>query len=369
MVANSHSAEQISVHQAQLALLKERLSKEGELSFLEFMQQALFHPRYGYYSAKDRQFGEQGDFTTAPEMTPLFGYSLANYIERVFRRLESPVLLEFGAGSGKLMVSLLKALEEKGALPETYYVLEVSRALRARQKATLLAELPHLEHKVVFLEALPETPITGVVVANEVLDAMPCGRFSLTEEGLYEVGLKLDKDGALSESLMAPSAELKGFIESLENLPKPYNSEYHPLVGPWIKSLSEVLLKGEVLLFDYGFLKEEYYHPARHMGTLMCHHRHKSHTNPYLHIGEQDITSHVNFCEVGESAQAAFFQVLDLQTQAEFLLDNGLLSYLEAHSPESIEYYQHSQAIKKLTHPEEMGELFKVMILGKENDE
>ncbi len=369
MVADSQTREQVSVHQAQKTLLKERLQKEGRLSFLQFMQQALYHPRLGYYSAQDRQFGIEGDFITAPEMTPLFGYTLANYIAKVFQTLDHPVLFEFGAGSGKLMISLLKALEEKGALPETYYVLEVSGALKSRQQDALGRELPHLKDKVVFLDTLPSEPINGVIVANEILDAMPCGRFSLTEDGLFDVGLILDEHGEMSETLMAPCEDLQALMPVLSEQQPPYNSEYHPLVEPWIKSLSTLLNQGEVLLFDYGFLQDEYYHPARHMGTLMCHHRHKSHPNPYQNIGEQDITSHVNFCRVGESAEEAGFTVLDFLTQADFLLDNGLLNHLNGMSPQSTEYYRHSQAIKKLTHPEEMGELFKVMILGKSNNE
>lgn len=345
------------------------LEQQQEISFVELMQQALYTPGQGYYSGNLPKIGKEGDFITAPELTPLFGQTMANQCQQILSSLSSPILFEFGAGSGALCVSLLSRLEELNCLPESYFILEVSASLRHRQQQRIEQFIPHLAHKVQWLDRWPETPFNGIVLANEVLDAMPVHRFMFGEEGILESFIRFNAEQQLSEYFKPCSNErLLHYIK--ERLPQqntPYLSEVNLFIDDWIQQIHDMLHQGTVFLIDYGFPRHEYYHPDRQQGTLMCHYQHQAHTNPLIHLGEQDITAHVDFTHVAEAAQHAGFHVAGYTNQASFLLANGLLGLVNEQDSER-ECFAAKQAIKQLTHPSEMGELFKVIALCKNID-
>lgn len=351
-----------------LMLLQEQL-QEGGMPFVEFMQIALYHPSFGYYTSGLQKLGKQGDFVTAPELTPLFGQTLANQCQEILSTLHEPVLLEFGAGSGQLCIDLLKRLEYLQCLPTTYYILEVSGNLRQRQLANIQQAIPHLFNRVRWLTHWPETPITGVIIANEVLDAMPVHRFLKTDKQLYESIISLNTQQTIIESFEpCIDPRLIDYCDSqLPVLNTPYYSEVNLFMEPWITQCSKILKQGAIFLIDYGFPRHEYYHPDRRQGTLMCHHQHIAHSNPLVHIGEQDITAHVDFTHVAESGYNAGLHVAGYTNQAAFLLSNGLLNLLDD-IDEKTGLINAQQAIKCLTHPSEMGELFKVIALTKNLD-
>ncbi|WP_419419674.1 class I SAM-dependent methyltransferase [Legionella sp. D16C41] len=345
------------------------LQQHQEIPFVEFMQLALYHPKAGYYSAGLPKFGKEGDFITAPELTPLFGQTLANQCQQLISLLTNPIIFEFGAGSGRLCVDLLTRLEHLNCLPDTYYILEVSGSLQARQKQLINEEISHLAHLVTWINQWPTEPFNGIVIANEVLDAMPVHRFIQTAKALLESYITLNQQNELTE-IFKPTNDLRlrNYLNhALPELPLPYQSEANLFIESWLSQVSSILKQGAIILIDYGYPRHEYYHPDRNQGTLMCHYRHQAHTNFLVHVGEQDITAHVDFTQVAEAASAANLQVAGYTNQAAFLLANGLLSLVEEIDNERNRIIA-TQAVKKLTLPSEMGELFKVMGLTKNLD-
>ncbi len=349
--------------------LRAQLEKQEEMPFVDFMQTALYAPGEGYYSSGLTKLGVQGDFITAPELTPLFGKTLANQCSQIFNLLSQPVLFEFGAGTGMLCVDLLKQLEHLNRLPDTYYILELSADLRRRQHELINERIPHLANRVAWLNSWPEKPFNGVVLANEILDAMPVNRFILENTHIMESYIALDANAELTERFKpCENQRLIDYIK--QNLPHQnaaYLSEANLFIEDWLVNIYHMLNQGAVLLIDYGFPRHEYYHPDRSQGTLMCHFQHRTHQDPLLHPGEQDITAHVDFTHVAEAGQHAGFHVAGYTNQASFLLANGLLSFLNELDDET-ELFRAKQAIKQLTHPSEMGELFKVIALTKDLD-
>ncbi|RUR18392.1 SAM-dependent methyltransferase [Legionella sp. km535] len=349
--------------------LHTQLKEQNELPFIEFMQLALYAPGEGYYSSGLPKLGKQGDFITAPELTPLFGKTLANQCKQILTSIEQPILFEFGAGTGALCSDILTHLEHLNCLPEAYYILEVSADLRQRQQELVQQKIPHLAHRVSWLDHWPETPFNGVVLANEVLDAMPVNRFMLKGNEIFESYIALDKDGELIE-LFKPCQNERLYHYVKNNLPQQtteYVSEVNLFIEDWLANIYNMLNHGAVFLIDYGFPRHEYYHPDRNQGTLMCHYQHHAHPDPLLHPGEQDITAHVDFTHVAEAGQQAGFHIAGYTNQASFLLANGLLSFINSLEDER-EQFRAKQAIKQLTDPSEMGELFKVIALTKNLD-
>lgn len=349
--------------------LRERLAQDQEISFADFMHIALYAPNEGYYSAGLHKLGKEGDFITAPELTPLFGKTIANQCQQILKELTTPSILEYGAGTGKLCVDILGQLEQLQSLPDAYYILEVSANLRHRQQEYIQQALPHLAHKVRWLNTWPSEPFNGVILANEVLDAMPIHRFMLSEQGLMESYITMDDNGALKE-LFKPcsNAALADYVNyCLPELQAPYLSEVNLFIDDWISNNYRILKTGAVILIDYGFPRHEYYHPDRRQGTLMCHHQHKAHPNPLLFPGEQDITAHVDFTHVAEASDKAGFHIAGYTNQASFLLSNGLLNFVNTLDDEKTQF-RDTQAIKQLIQPSEMGELFKVIALTKNLD-
>lgn len=342
------------------------LLKEGDLPFVDFMNLALYSPEYGYYQSDLLKIGPQGDFITAPELTPLFGKALASQCEQVFKTLDQPVILEFGAGTGKLALDILKALEALDALPTAYYILELSQNLRKRQQKNLQTQLPHLMDRIQWLDKWPEHPLKGVFIANEVLDAMPVHRFLQKETGLFESFVHLDANETCGEIFLpCTNPRLENYLKkALPASLAPYLSEANLFIEGWIKACADSLQQGLILLIDYGFPRHEFYHPDRNQGTLLCHYQHKVHSNPFIQVGLQDITAHVDFTEVAECAQKAGLDVAGFSNQASFLINNGLLDLL-ADMTDERERIKNTQAVKQLIEPQEMGELFKVIALTK----
>lgn len=347
--------------------LQALLQKSSEMPFVDFMQQALYAPHTGYYSAGLQKFGAEGDFITAPELTPLFGQTLAGQCQQLLATMDKPLLFEFGAGSGRLCVDILKQLALKNSLPESYLILEVSGTLRQRQKTLIEQEIAHLANRVQWLERWPEQAFNGVMIANEVLDAMPVHRFLQTETTLLESMISLNEQGDLCEQFKpTQNQRLRNYVKQvLPAFQHPYQSEANLFVQDWLKECSKILAQGAMFIIDYGYPRHEFYHPDRHQGTLMCHYRHQAHTNPLIHLGEQDITAHVDFTQVAEAGQAAGFHVAGYTNQASFLLANGLLDLL-ADIDNDRARFRGQQAVKQLIQPSEMGELFKVIALTKD---
>ena len=345
-------------------------ARGGTIGFDEYMQIALYQPGMGYYAAGLSKFGAAGDFVTAPEMGDLFGRCIANQIQEIFLPLARPSLLEFGAGSGALAATLLNELAQLDALPSEYLILEVSSELRARQQETLSQRVPELAKRVIWLKRLPEQ-FEGVVLANEVLDAMPVKLFEQDQSGeIRELSVALEsKSGSTNKFDWEPRIANEQIIRSVQALNlsfagQVYRSELHLQANAWVRSLADLISHGVVLLMDYGFPQAEYYHPDRTMGTLMCHYRHHVNDDPFYLPGLQDITAHVDFTAITNSAKVAGFEPLGYATQAAFLLSLGLLDKLPCDL--SVEaQLTISQEVKKLTMPHEMGELFKVLALGK----
>lgn len=359
----SDNAQQLSA--ALLAIIRAQISASGPLSFADYMQLALYHPQFGYYNNAGIKFGAAGDFITAPEISPLFGQTLAKQVGAVLADLPAGDILEFGAGSGQLAVDILSALDATGQLPAHYYILELSAELQQRQRKKIAEKIPQLGDKVIWLERLP-VDFVGVIIANEVLDAMPVQRFCWQNDQVWQYAVDYSA-AALSELLLPATSEVTQAVSHFQHLlATGYSSEVNMLLPGWLASLADCVTQGLVLLLDYGFPRHEYYHPQRHMGTLMCHYQHHAHPDPYVWPGLQDITAHVDFTAVAEAAVTAGFAVAGYTTQANFLLSCGLTT-LAATAPEASAeaLWATSQAVKKLVLPSEMGELFKVMALTK----
>lgn len=347
-------------------ICEEIKAQNGLISFNRYMELALYAPQLGYYTGAKPKLGKHGDFTTAPEISPLFSYCLAQQFSEILPHLRHPNILEFGAGSGVMAAQCLLELEKLGLLPNQYLILEISPYLKHLQQETLTHYCPHLLEKVNWIEKLPESSFEGVVIANEVLDAMPVHLFEIKDDQIFERYVSYQQgefhwqlEKPASHELQNQIAEIKAKYE-LNN----YVSEINLLITPWINSINQFLAKGLVLLIDYGFPQHEYYHWQRHMGTLMCHYRHHAHSNPLILTGIQDITAHVDFSKVQQAALDCGMTIGGFNTQAGFLLGCGLLNYLTG-LEDTIQQYELSQQVKKLTLPSEMGELFKVMALTK----
>lgn len=337
---------------------------KGDVPFAEFMHQALYSPNRGYYTSGANILGQAGDFVTAPELTPLFGQTLAYQCQQVLCVLDNPVIFEFGAGSGRLCVDMLQQLQQMSCLPQTYYILEVSGHLKARQQALIAKEIPALCDRVQWVTQWPEAPFNGVVLANEVLDAMPVHRFMQTHEGLLESYVGFNAAHQLEERFLPCTHDaLNAYVKA--HLPSafiPYLSEVNLFLDDWVRRCFDMLFCGTLLIIDYGFPRHEYYHPDRHQGTLMCHYRHQAHTDFLAHPGEQDITAHVDFTHVAEAAEKAGFHIAGFTNQAAFLLNNGLLDSVNQQDIADL------GRVKQLIQPSEMGELFKVIALTKRLD-
>ncbi len=356
-----------------LALIEAEIEAAGGwIPFARYMELALYAPGLGYYSGGARKFGPAGDFITAPELTPLFGQALAAQVEQVMRASERRVI-EVGAGTGLLAADLLQALQARDCLPDRYEILEVSGELRARQAQTLAEKVPQLAERVCWLDALPER-CSGAVVANEVLDVIPVQLVVSRAGGLFERGVALHAEpqgGArrLCWADVPATGELRQAAQALA-LPVPQSGEYVSEIGlaarAWTASWADRLQAGALLLIDYGYPRAEFYLPSRSSGTLLCYYRHHAHGDPFLWPGLNDITVFVDFTAIAEAAFDAGLEVYGYASQAQFLFNCGVLDCLERRGArESADYIRAARAVQRLTAPQEMGELFKVLAVGR----
>ena len=344
----------------------------GAIPFARYLELSLYSPGLGYYSGPLDKLGPSGDFVTAPEVSPLFGRCVARQAAQVLEALGGGIILELGAGSGALAADVLLTLDALERLPSRYLILEVSAGLRARQTETLRRRAPHLFERLAWLDRWPARPIEGVVVANEVLDAVPFHRVRRGAAGALEdyVTLREGRFDWQGGPLSTPQLEsaLAGIESDLgEPLPSGYVSEVAPARDAWVRSLAEVLARGLVILADYGFPRREYYHPQRVDGTLMCHYRQRAHGDPLALTGLQDVTAHVDFTAAAGAAAEAGLEVAGFVSQADFLLATGLLEDLAAARGEWERLALAGEA-KRLTLPGLMGEAFKVLALTRALD-
>ncbi len=340
----------------------------GWLSFDAYMQLVLYAPGLGYYSAGAEKLGVRGDFTTAPEISPLFGRCLARHCAQVLSGLGGGEILELGAGTGRLAFDVLSAMDAQGVIPERYRILEVSADLRARQRE-LLSRLPApLFSRVQWIDTPARDPWRGALLANEVLDALPVECFTW-RNALFERGVSLDAAGALQWQERPARPALRTEVERLRadaatEWPDGFASELCTRVGPLISEVTGSMTEGVALFIDYGLPRREYYHPRRASGTLRCHHRHRAHEDPFADPGLTDLTAWVDFTRVAEAADAAGLDVVGFATQAALLLGLGIEGEVAAAPDEPTRIRRASEA-RQLLMPEEMGETFKVIALGR----
>jgi len=331
----------------------------GWIPFSRYMETALYAPGLGYYAAGAMKFGAAGDFVTAPEMTPLFGRTLAQAIAPVLAETGGEVL-ELGAGSGRLAVDVLGELARLGALPAQYLILEVSADLRQRQQQTLAHELPQCVERVRWLDALPQQ-FSGVILANEVLDALPVELVHGTHAGPQQRGVTWAGDGFAWQDRPIDDPALRVRADALA-LPPGYLTEINLAADALIASLAHGLDRGLILMIDYGFSASEYYHPQRHMGTLRAHFRHHALDDPFYLPGLADLTAHVDFSAVARAGTDAGLELAGYTSQAGFLLNSGLTELLMQTPPTDVAaYLPQANAVQRLVSPAEMGELFKVI--------
>jgi SAM-dependent MidA family methyltransferase len=356
----------LAASHALLQLIADDISQAGgAISFARYMELALYTPGLGYYSGGSAKLGAAGDFTTAPELSALFGASVARVAAAIIAQ-SAPSILEFGAGTGKLAHDVLSSLAADGIAIDHYFIVELSGELRQRQQQAL-RDFPQVR----WLDALPAS-FDGVVLANEVLDAMPVELVSKSADGWQQVTVTIE-DGRLAwgkqpaDALLA--AQVLKQIPDADSLDIGYLTEVHPIANGFIDSLARMLKggKGAALLFDYGFPAHEYYVDDRTGGTVMCHYRHHAHTDPFYMPGLQDITAHVDFTAMALAAQDAGLDVLAYMTQAGFLIGAGIGELLMRTDPQdAARYLPQANAVQKLVSPAEMGELFKVLVVGRD---
>lgn len=331
----------------------------GWIPFSRFMELALYAPGLGYYSAGLNKFGAAGDFVTAPEMSALFGRTLARQAAQILAACGGAIL-EAGAGSGRLAFDLLTELAQSGQPLPRYFILEVSADLRERQQTLLRPFASQVE----WLDALPQK-FTGLILGNEVLDAMPTELVAWRADGIYRRGVALENGLFQWSERKLTTGELWEKAARLE-MPVGSVSEIGLAAGGFIASLAAMLEKGAIIMLDYGFGRSEYYHPQRSTGTLMCHFRHQAHGDPFHLPGLQDITAHVDFTAIAESGIAHGLDLLGYTSQAHFLLNCGITELLAQTSPaQAAAYLPQAALVQKLLSPAEMGELFKVIALGR----
>lgn len=346
-------------------------NNDGVISFQRYMEQVLYAPGLGYYAAGSEKLGQAGDFVTAPEITPLFSHALAKAILPAINK--ESIILEVGAGRGRMAADILVYLQQQNKLPREYWILELSADLRERQKNTIKETIPEFLQQVKWLDNLPEQ-FSGVVLANELLDAMPVQLFQKSKNDINEVNVGWKEDKFVFQLQSSFDQRLIMRVKDIEDelgqaLPAGYLSEVNFAAEDWIKSIAEKLQSGIVVLIDYGFPRHEYYHEQRSQGTIMCHYRHRTHPDVFVFPGLQDITAHVDFTAMADAALESGMRVMGYTNQASFLMGAGLVELAAENNNNALmNELEIASQIKKLTLPHEMGELFKVIGFSKDCD-
>ncbi|HEY1610774.1 MAG TPA: SAM-dependent methyltransferase [Paraburkholderia sp.] len=344
----------------------------GWLPFDRYMERALYAPGLGYYGGGSIKFGRRpedgSDFVTASELSPLFAATLARPVAQALAASGARHLMEFGAGTGKLAAGLLNGLQALGAPFDSYSIVDLSGELRERQRATIEVDAPELAARVRWLDALPEH-FEGVVIGNEVLDAMPVRLFAHAETGWKERGVAIDGDGFAFDDrpvVAKQDAELLASIEAEGEVDGDYLTETHDAARAFTRTVCTMLTRGAALFIDYGFPRHEYYHAQRAQGTLMCHYRHRAHGDPFVYPGLQDITAHVEFTGIAEAGVETGADLLGYTSQARFLLNAGITDVLGEIDPtDTTRFLPAANAVQKLLSEAEMGELFKVIAFSR----
>lgn len=360
-------------HSAQLeAVIRADIRAHGSIPFWHYMELALYAPGLGYYSAGKTKFGASGDFVTAPEIGNLFARSMARSVSNVLRAAADSAFLEVGGGSGKFAAAALAEWEVLGCLPRHYRILDRSAELRERQRETLAARVPHLLHRVQWLDTPPEAPWRGVLFANEVIDALPAHRFVMRDGEVRELHVAIDaNDRFCLVEREADTMLIAATMQVASDLDAPmadgYCSEILPQLPYWIDAVCGTLEAGLAVFVDYGYPRHEYYHPDRRDGTLACHYRHRAHGDALLWPGLQDITAWVDFTALAEAGTHSRWPLAGFTSQAQFLLASGLLDLLQIEQldTDDVGRYALAQEVKRLTLPGEMGERFKVMCFAR----
>lgn len=356
------------------AALTAYIQQHGPIPFQAYMEWALYHPQYGYYRAPHPKFGSKGDFVTSSGISSLFAHTLAHPFKSVLEHLKTqkkaPMsILEFGPGNGEFAAQMLLSLEALEALPEQYLLLELSASLKMCQKETIEKHAPHLLEKVLWLDRLPNH-FNGLIFANEVVDAFSVHQFQRHPKGLLEGFVGLDANEAFTQQWrLCQNPQMLEYLTYIERtigepLAQGYCSEMNLSIKPWLMAIEACLDTGFCFFFDYGFSTQEYYHRDRAQGTLMCHAKHRTHPDVFAHIGQQDITAHVDFGHFAKTAHDLGFHIQGYERQGTFLLACGLLDCIPS-SATPAEQLKFSQQIQRLCQPHEMGELFKVLALSK----
>lgn len=354
-------------------LIRDEINKQGAITFDRFMQLALYSPGLGYYSAGLRKFGEEGDFITAPEVSRVFSWCLANQCREIMHQTRIRTLLEFGAGSGRLAADLLFRLEQLDSVPDQYLIIETSADLRQRQKICLQQELPELFDRVKWLDELPDEAIDTIIIANEVLDAMPCKRITFESGQVFEQMVTLENEQFIQGKQPLGVEGHEYCDRYLQNLIADkideYQTELHVNTRPWLNTVYECMAGGVMLFLDYGYSAREYYSPDRANGTLLCHYRHRVHDDVFYMPGLQDITASVNFNILSDFCIDHHMNLAGYTTQSSFLIGCGLDGVSQALlQHKNIDPLRLSNEIRTLTMPGEMGERFRVMALMKNID-
>jgi SAM-dependent MidA family methyltransferase len=340
-------------------------TNHGWISFDRFMELALYDPEFGYYTGSLRKFGEKGDFVTASEISSFFAKTMSIQFKEIFRSLDKNII-EIGAGSGKFALEVIQSLDSENV--DHYFILEISDSLRKQQYELLIKHLPpHLLSKVLWIDEIPQE-YKGIVFCNELLDALPVNLIKKVSGIYYQKGVGLENDLFIWKDKIIKDLSIYEHI-NLESLPDDYLIEDAIHIKSWVNKISESIAKGVVIIIDYGFNHSEYFHEQRSQGTLMCHFKHHAHDNPLIQVGIQDITSHVNFSYVAREASSKGLYINGFISQANFLINCGILELLEkVNIEDSVLYMKSVSEIQKLLSPSEMGDLFKVMTIEKNID-
>lgn len=350
----------------------------GAIPFSEFMQQALYTPKLGYYTSDIEKFGQSGDFITAPKISPLFAECIAKAISPTIDNIESCCIIEIGPGDGTMACQILKYLAKKNRLPKNYYCIEISKELSNKQQQNIKQQCPELAHLVKWESTIPKQKIKGVIIANEVIDAIPVDIFLWHKNKLLQRMVTLQptnnnlsefvwQNQPANEKITTATTAIKPLLQQCDS-DIPYCSEVNTQLHNWIKNISDTLAEGMVLCIDYGYPQHIYYHPQRNNGTIMCYSEHKKHDNPLINPGIQDITTSVDFTALALAAHKNGLHVQGYTSQAQFLLNCGITNELEQ-TDDPVAQYSISQKINKLVSPDNMGEIFKVMALTKTENE
>lgn len=359
------AAQQASLHLQRL-IADTIADNGGWMSFHDYMQAVLFTPELGYYTGGSSKIGAGGDFVTAPSLTPLFGLTLARQIEPLLAECGGTIY-EFGAGTGELAVSLLAGIAPDAL--QRYCIVDVSPELKQRQYEKICAEMPQYADKIEFLQQLPEQ-LEGIVIGNEVLDAMPCELIRWAEDDIWQRGVAVENERFVWQERRLQDALLRRHAEYINPSVRPYTSELHVNQSAFIATLARRLTRGAIIMIDYGFDEAQYYHPQRHMGTLMGHYRHHMVDDPFFWPGLMDLTCHVNFTAIAQAAVDNGLDLIGYTSQANFLFAAGITDVLQSRHSDvnNAAYLQDASALQKLIAPHEMGELFKVIAVGRNID-